>query len=292
MSELVHIGRAPKADITFGTSARPNDRAAFARAVVAVTSGKGGVGKSSVAVNLAVGCAQKGLKVGLLDADVYGPSAPRMLSLYGEQMQWSDDDKMIPAENFGVKVVSTALTTPETDTPLAWRASVATSAIIQLLEDVAWGELDILFVDMPPGTGDVQITLAQEVKLTFAVVVTTPQTVATDDVARAIRMLSDVGVPAAVVENMSFFVAPDTGRVYHPFGEGGGRRLAERYDLPLLGTLELRPDVVSEADEGRPVVVTQDEAARAPWLALRDALLSQPSLRSRLEAPDAPAISP
>ena len=288
MSDLVHIGRAPKkGDLTYGTSANPNDRAPFAKAVVAVTSGKGGVGKSSVAVNLAVGCAQRGLRTGLLDADVYGPSVPRMLSLHGEQMQWSDDDKMIPAENFGVKVVSTALTTPDPDTPLAWRASVATSAIVQLIEDVAWGELDVLFVDMPPGTGDVQITIAQEVKLAYAVVVTTPQTVATDDVARAIRMLSDIGVPAGLVENMSFFVAPDTGKTYHPFGEGGGRRLAERYDLPLLGSLELRPDVVSEADAGRPMVVVDDEAARAPWFALRDALLSQPSLQSRLETPSA-----
>lgn len=287
MSDLVHIGRSPKADLTYGTSARPNDRAPFAKSIVAVTSGKGGVGKSSVAVNLAVGFAQKGLRTGILDADVYGPSVPRMLSLHGEQMQWSDDDKMIPAENFGVKVVSTALTTPDPDTPLAWRASVATSAIVQLIEDVAWGELDVLFVDMPPGTGDVQITLAQEVKLTYAVVVTTPQTVATDDVARAIRMLSDVGVPAGLVENMSFFVAPDTGKTYHPFGEGGGRRLAARYDLPLLGTLELRPDVVSEADAGRPMMVADDEAARAPWLALRDAVLSQPCLIERLGAPSA-----
>ena len=135
MKDLIQIGagvQAGKPDLRFGTSAAPNDRAGFARAVVAVTSGKGGVGKSTVAVNLAVGCAQRGLRVGLLDADVYGPSVPRMLSLHGERLEWSDDDKMIPAENFGVKLVSTALTTPELDTPLAWRSSVATSALVSV----------------------------------------------------------------------------------------------------------------------------------------------------------------
>lgn len=296
MSELVQIGRTPapaKGDLSFGTSAAPNDRAPFARVVIAVTSGKGGVGKSTVTVNLAVACAQAGLRVGVLDADVYGPSVPRLLSLHGEQLEWSDDDQMVPAENFGVRLVSTGLTTPETDTPLAWRASVATSAIVQLLEDVAWGELDVLFVDMPPGTGDVQITLAQEVCLAYALVVTTPQTVATDDVARALRMLADVNVPAGLVENMSFFRAPDTGAVYRPFGEGGGRRLAERYGLPLLAELELHPEITAGADEGRPAVVSEDEGRRAPWLALRDALLDRPEISRRLEpASTSPALRP
>jgi ATP-binding protein involved in chromosome partitioning len=283
VKDLIQIGVKAKPDLRFGTSQAPNDRAGFARAVVAVTSGKGGVGKSTVAVNLAVGCAQRGLRVGLLDADVYGPSVPRMLSLHGERLEWSDDDKMIPAENFGVRVVSTALTTPELDTPLAWRSSVATSALIQLIDDVAWGGLDLLFVDMPPGTGDVQITVVQEVRVTYAVVVTTPQTVATDDVARAIRMLADVGVPAGVVENMSFFRAPDTGAIYHPFGEGGGRALAERYQLPLLGALALDPAVMSRSDEGQPVVAGGDPEDQAPWQALVSTLLAQPSLRARLE---------
>ena len=293
MSDLVQIGGlVAKGDLRFGTSAAPNDRAGFARAVVAVTSGKGGVGKSTVAVNLAVGCAQRGLRVGLLDADVYGPSLPRMLSLHGDKLEWNDDDQMIPAENFGVRLVSTALTTPEEDTPLAWRSSVATSALVQLIEDVAWGELDLLIIDMPPGTGDVQITIAQEVKLTYAVVVTTPQTVATDDVARAIRMLADVGTPAGVVENMSFFRAPDTGRVYHPFGEGGGQRLAERYQLPLLGQLELSPDTMTRGDEGMPVVAGGDPEAQAPWQALVTALLEQPSVRARLVPRTEPVSNP
>jgi ATP-binding protein involved in chromosome partitioning len=262
------------------------NRAPYARAVVAVTSGKGGVGKSTVAVNLAVGAAQRGLRVGLLDGDVYGPSVPRLLSLHGEQLAWGEGDeshRMIPAENFGVRVVSTALTTPELDTPLAWRSAVATSAIVQLLDDVAWGPLDLLVVDMPPGTGDVQLTIAEEVPLALAVVVTTPQLVATDDVARALRMLAELAVPAALVENMSWFRAPDTGQIHHPFGAGGGQRLAERYGVPLLAELPLTPVVGVEADEGRPIVAVGDEAARAPWRALVDAVLAQPALRARLD---------
>jgi ATP-binding protein involved in chromosome partitioning len=273
VTELIQIGKPP--DLHHGTSERPHDRAAFARSVVAVTSGKGGVGKSTVAVNLAVGCAQRGLSVGILDADVYGPSIPRLLSLNGEVMRWDDEDRIIAAENYGVRIASSGLSTPEADTPLAWRSSVATSAIVQLLDDVAWGELDVLFVDMPPGTGDVQITLAQEVQLSFGVVVTTPQMVATDDVARAIRMLSDVGVPAGIVENMSYFRAPDTGRTYHPFGAGGGARLAERYGLPLLGELEMNPALMARADEGRPAVAVPEEALRTPWVPLIDALLER-----------------
>ncbi len=269
--------------MAYGTSAKPNNRAPFAKAVIAVTSGKGGVGKSTVAANLAVGCAQRGLKVGVLDADVYGPSLPRMLSLYGDQMAWNDDNKMVPAENFGIKLVSTGLTTPDTDTPLAWRAAVATSAIIQLLDDVAWGALDILFVDMPPGTGDVQITLAQEVPLCFAVVVTTPQNVATDDAARAIRMLSDVNVPAGLVENMSFFKAPDTGKIYHPFGEGGGPMLANTYSLPMLGTLEMSPAIMTRADEGMPIVAVGTDDEKRPWHNLVSALLEQPSIQEKLQ---------
>jgi ATP-binding protein involved in chromosome partitioning len=262
---------------------KPNNRAPFAKAVIAVTSGKGGVGKSTVTANLAVGCAQRGLSVGVLDADVYGPSLPRMLSLLGEQLAWNDDDQMEPAENFGIKLVSTGLTTPDADTPLAWRSAVATSAIVQLLDDVAWGELDILFIDMPPGTGDVPITVAQEIPLCFAVVVTTPQSVATDDVARAIRMLTDLDVPAGLIENMSFFRAPDTHEVYYPFGKGGGAMLASKYNLPLLGTLELSPTIMARADDGMPVVAVGDDGDKAPWHSLVSALLEQPSVQAKLQ---------
>jgi ATP-binding protein involved in chromosome partitioning len=264
---LVTIGRNP--DLSWGHTARPHDRAPFARHVVLFTSGKGGVGKSTVAVNVANALARRGLAVGLLDADVHGPSVPRLLDLAGERVRWNDAGKMVPAENFGLKVMSVGLTTPEHDTPLGWRSSVAVSALMQLLTDVEWGELDVLAVDLPPGTGDVPLTLAQELRVAAAVVVTTPQVVATDDVRRALRMLLEVGVPVAgVVENMSFFVAPDTGARYFPLGEGGGRRLAQEYGVPFLGEIPLDPRIGAANDAGRPVAATGDEAQQAVFAAL------------------------
>jgi ATP-binding protein involved in chromosome partitioning len=228
--------------------------------------------------------AQRGLVVGLLDADVHGPSVPRMLQLEGERVRWGDHGKMIPAENFGLRVMSVGLTTPEADTPLAWRASVATSALLQLLDDVAWGPLDVLAVDLPPGTGDVQLTLAQELRVGAAVVVTTPQAVATDDVRRALRLLLEVGVPVAgVVENMSWLEPPGGGPRLHPFGEGGGRRLAEAYRVPFLAELPLDPAVGAAADAGTPIAAVGDEAQRARWaeLAARlwEALEARPARR-------------
>ena len=269
----VRIGAGP--DLAFGHTAAPNDRAPYARHVVLFTSGKGGVGKSTVAVNVATALAQRGLRVGLLDADVFGPSVPRMLSLQDERVRWGDDGKMVPAENFGLKVMSVGLTTPESDTPLVWRSAVATAALVQLLEDVAWGPLDVLAIDLPPGTGDVQLTLAQELPIAAAVVVTTPQTVATDDVRRAIRMLRESGVPVAgVVENMSSFVAPDTGAVYHPFGEGGGRMLAEDYGLPFLGEIPLDPRIRASADEGTPIAAVGEPAQREVFAGLAARLVA------------------
>jgi ATP-binding protein involved in chromosome partitioning len=222
--------------------------------VVIFASGKGGVGKSTVAVNVATALARRGLAVGLLDADVHGPSVPRMLQLADDRVAWNKAGRMVPAENFGLRAMSVGLTTPDADTPLAWRSAVATSALVQLLEDVEWGELDVLAVDLPPGTGDVLLTVAQELPVAAAVVVTTPQTVATDDVRRALRMLLEVGVPVAgVVENMSFFVAPDTGATYRPFGEGGGRLLARDYGVPFLGEIPLDPAIRAGSDDGTPV---------------------------------------
>ena len=268
---LVTIGA--RQGVPFGHTAAPNDRAPWARHVLLFTSGKGGVGKSTVAVNVASALAQRGLAVGLLDADVHGPSVPRMLQLAGERVRWNDDGQMIPAENFGLKVMSVGLTTPEADTPLAWRASVATSALLQLLDDVAWGPLDVLAVDLPPGTGDVQLTLAQELRVGAAVVVTTPQAVATDDVRRALRLLLEVGVPVAgVVENMSWFEVPGGGARHHPFGEGGGRRLAGDYGVPFLGELPLDPAIGAAADAGTPIAAVGDAAQRALFAGLADRL--------------------
>ncbi len=247
--------QAPK-DINYGNSAAPNNRAPYAANVIAITSGKGGVGKSTVSVNLAIALAQRGYRVGILDADVYGPNIPRLTNTDLEKIKWSDDNKIVPCENYGLKIMSVALTTPTSDTPLVWRSSVAVSALIQFLEDVAWGELDFLVIDMPPGTGDIQLTMAQELPITAGVIVTTPQLVASDDVSRAIRMFQDIHVPmAGLVENMSYFVAPDTGKRYDIFGTGGGARLAERYNIPLLGQIPLNMDIREGSDNGEPPVV-------------------------------------
>lgn len=264
---LVRIGARPAPSPADG--ARPGNRLPSARHVVLFTSGKGGVGKSLVAVNVANALAQRGLRVGLLDADVHGPSVPRMLQLAGERVRWGDDDRMLPLENFGLRVMSVGFTTPDTDTPLGWRSAVVTSALVQLLEDVDWGPLDVLAVDLPPGTGDVLLTLVQELPVSLAILVTTPQQVATDDVRRQLRLLLDMGVRVGgVVENMSYFVAPETGVRHHPFGEGGGRRLAQDYEVPFLGEIPLDPAIAAASDRGTPVAATGSDDHRGVFAGL------------------------
>jgi ATP-binding protein involved in chromosome partitioning len=250
----------PKKPITYGTTQKPNNRAPYAKNVIAISSGKGGVGKSTVAANIAVGLAQKGLHVGLLDADIYGPSIPRLFGIENERITWNDQDKMIPSVNFGVKVMSVGLTTPRNDTPLVWRSSVAISALIQFLDDVAWGELDYLVIDMPPGTGDVQLTMAQELPLSGVILVTTPQKVATDDVSRALAMFQDINVPIlGIVENMSYFIAPDTGTRYNIFGSGGAQALCDDYSVVLLGQIPLQSEIIELCDEGKMAIALGDE---------------------------------
>ncbi|MDD2791064.1 MAG: Mrp/NBP35 family ATP-binding protein [Sulfurimonas sp.] len=244
-----------KKDMNYGNSAAPNNRAPYAKNIIAVTSGKGGVGKSTVSVNIAIALAQKGYRVGILDADVYGPNIPRLTNTDVERIEWNDQDKIIPAENYGIKIMSVALTTPTQDTPLVWRSSVAVNALIQFLEDVAWGELDFMVIDMPPGTGDVQLTIAQELPIAAAVLVTTPQLVATDDVSRAVMMFKDIGVKmAGIVENMSFFIAPDTKTRYDIFGTGGGEKIASKYQIPFLGAIPLDMQIREGSDKGEPPV--------------------------------------
>ncbi|MRI83855.1 MAG: ATP-binding protein [Nitratiruptor sp.] len=260
----VRLKAKPKRSIHYGSTARPNNRAPYAKRTIAITSGKGGVGKSTVSTNLAIALAQQGYRVGLLDADVYGPDIPRMVGLQEERLRWGANDKIIPAENFGIKVMSVGLTTPAPDTPLVWRSSVAVSALVQFLEDVEWGELDFLLIDMPPGTGDIQLTMAQELPLSCGILVTTPQMVAADDVSRAIVMFQEIGVPiGGLIENMSYFLAPDTKKRYYIFGRDGGKGLAARYAIPFLGEIPLEMEIRSLSDEGRPPVAMGQERHKA-----------------------------
>ncbi len=230
--------------------------------IIAVSSGKGGVGKSTVAVNLAVALALDGARVGLMDADVYGPNVPIMMGA-GQARPEVDVNKLIPVEAYGVKLISMAVLQPG-DKPLIVRGPILHGLVKQFLSDVKWGELDYLIVDMPPGTGDVQLSLAQLVPVQGAVLVTTPQEVALIDVRRALRMFETVAVPVlGVVENMSYFVAPDTGTRYNIFGEGGGERLANEYGVPFLGSIPMGIEVREGGDKGVPVVVGQPHSPQA-----------------------------
>ena len=232
------------------------------RNIIAVSSGKGGVGKSTVAVNLAVSLALDGARVGIMDMDVYGPNVPIMLGA-AEARPEVDVNKLIPIEAYGVKLMSMALLQPG-DKPMIVRGPILHGLVKQFLSDVKWGELDYLIVDMPPGTGDVQLSLAQLVPVQGAVLVTTPQNVAIADVRRALRMFETVAIPIlGIVENMSYFVAPDTGTRYDIFGEGGGARLAEMYHVPLLGSVPIGMDVRAGGDKGVPVVVSHADSAEA-----------------------------
>jgi ATP-binding protein involved in chromosome partitioning len=232
------------------------------RNIVAVSSGKGGVGKSTVAVNVAVSLALNGARVGLMDADVYGPNVPIMMGASDARPEVRVN-KLIPIEAYGVRLMSMALLQPG-DKPLIVRGPILHGLVKQFLSDVIWGELDYLIVDMPPGTGDVQLSLAQLVPVQGAVLVTTPQEVAVADVRRALRMFETVAVPVlGIVENMSYFVAPDTGTRYNIFGEGGGRRLADMYGVPFLGAIPLGMEVREGGDKGVPVVVSQPDSPQS-----------------------------
>jgi ATP-binding protein involved in chromosome partitioning len=232
------------------------------RNIVAVSSGKGGVGKSTVAVNLAAVLAADGARVGLMDADVYGPNVPLMLGASRVRPE-IQGNKLLPVEAHGIRMMSMALLKPG-DEPMILRGPILHGLVKQFLQDVLWGELDYLIVDMPPGTGDVQLSLAQLVPVQGAVLVTTPQEVAVADVRRALRMFETVAVPVlGIVENMSYFVAPDTGTRYDIFGAGGGRKLAEAYGVPFLGAVPLGLEVREGGDRGVPVVVGQPDSVQA-----------------------------
>jgi ATP-binding protein involved in chromosome partitioning len=222
--------------------------------IVAVASGKGGVGKSTTAVNIALALAAEGAKVGLLDADIYGPSQPMMMGIEGRPDSL-DGKTMTPMTNYGVEVMSIGFLVAQ-DEAMIWRGPMATQALDQLLRQTNWGNLDYLIVDMPPGTGDIQLTLSQRVPLTGAVIVTTPQDIALLDAKKGIKMFDKVGVPIlGIVENMAVHICSQCGHVEHIFGEGGGKKMAQDQGMPYLGALPLHIQIRLEADNGKPTVV-------------------------------------
>ena len=254
------------------------------RNIIAVGSGKGGVGKSTTAVNLALALAAEGLAVGVLDADVYGPSVPMMLGLSGRPD--SPDGKTIePMRAHGIEAMSIGLLVDQ-DTPMIWRGPMATSSLTQLLEQTRWGDLDVLVVDLPPGTGDIQLTMAQQIPVAGAVIVTTPQDIATLDARKALKMFEKLGIAVlGLVENMAVHVCTQCGHAEHLFGEGGAARMSAQYGVPVLGSLPLEIGIREQGDAGMPMVAAQPDAA--PSQAYRDiarAMLAQLDKRPKLHS--------
>ena len=231
-------------------------------AIIAVASGKGGVGKSTTAINLALGLRDLGLRVGLLDADIYGPSVPRLTGIH-EKPQLNDERKMIPLQRFGLSIMSIGFLVEE-ETAMIWRGPMVMSAITQMLRDVAWGTLDVLVVDMPPGTGDAQLTLAQNVPLKGAIIISTPQDLSLIDARRGLAMFKKVNVPVlGIIENMSYFQCPHCGTQSDIFGHGGARHEAERLAVPFLGEIPLHMSIRTTSDSGTPVVESEPDGPHA-----------------------------
>ncbi len=258
--------------------------------IVAVASGKGGVGKSTTAVNLALGLAAGGQKTGLLDADIYGPSMPRMMGITGQPSS-SDGTTLDAMENYGVKVMSMGFLVEE-DTPMIWRGPMVQSALEQMMRDVSWGELDIMVVDMPPGTGDIQLTLAQKVPLTGAVIISTPQDIALMDARKGLNMFRKVGVPVfGLIENMSYFTCPKCGERSEIFSHGGAKVEADRLGIDFLGEIPLDIIIRETSDGGRPIVVSEPESEHAlTYRAIADKVWEKIEHSPSDEAASAPKI--
>jgi ATP-binding protein involved in chromosome partitioning len=258
------------------------------KSIIAVASGKGGVGKSTTSVNLALALQANGLKVGIMDADIYGPSMPRLLGISGRPQQVSG--RIIkPMEGFGLKVMSMGFLVDE-ETPMIWRGPMVISALTQMLREVQWGELDVLVVDMPPGTGDAQLTMAQQVPLAGAVIVSTPQDLALIDARKGLNMFRRVDVPLlGIIENMSYFICPDCGSQHNIFGNGGAMNEAERIGVPYLGAVPLHMDIRENSDAGTPVVVSAPDGPHAKiYRGIADKVLER--LNAEKEMQGGPAI--
>ncbi len=230
--------------------------------IIAVASGKGGVGKSTVSTNLAIALSQQGIKVGLMDSDIYGPSIPIMMGVEGRPMV-TEDQKILPMEKFGIKMMSMGFLV-DSDSPLIWRGPLVMKAVEQFLRDVEWGELDVLVIDLPPGTGDAQLTLVQKTPLSGAVIVTTPQEVALLDARKGLKMFQKVETKVlGIVENMSYYICPKCGDKSFIFGQNGGVRSAEQLGVSLLGQIPIEPEVTEAGDQGVPIVARNPESASA-----------------------------
>jgi ATP-binding protein involved in chromosome partitioning len=257
------IDLALRANITAHAVQKTLKPLASVKNVIAVASGKGGVGKSTTAANLALAWAAQGARVGLLDADIYGPSQPLMMGLAGQKPETVDGKRLVPLRAYGVAVMSIGFMI-DAEQPMAWRGPMVTQALTQLLGETEWGDLDYLVVDMPPGTGDIQLTLAQRVPVSGAVIVTTPQDIALLDARKGLKMFEKVEVRVlGIVENMSIHVCSACGHAEHIFGSGGGARMAAQYGVQLLGELPLDIRIREDADGGAPTVVSEPGSARA-----------------------------
>ncbi|MFZ0391890.1 MAG: P-loop NTPase [Calditrichia bacterium] len=247
--------------------------------IIAVASGKGGVGKSTVSTNLAIALAKKGLKVGLMDSDIYGPSVHIMMGIE-ERPMVTPEQKIIPIEKYGIKMMSMGFLV-DSESPLIWRGPLVMKAVEQFLRDVEWEELDVLLIDLPPGTGDAQLTLVQKTPISGAVIVTTPQEVALVDARRGLKMFQKVNIEVlGIVENMSYYICPGCGDTSHIFGKEGGARSAEQLNIPLLGQVPIEPKVMEAGDAGRPIVDKEPDSASArAFIDIADKIMKAESVK-------------